>query len=312
MSEEISIPEKRSKRGRKVGANGKEVRKKKRISRGFTTRIYKVLKQVHPDTSIKKSSLSQVNFIVEELGKRLVTESFRLITELRNSEKKTISSREIQAAVRLTLPGELAKHAVSEATKAVTKFTSAREGPRPGVRAPRVRRETRAGLVFSVGRSAKLIRIYKVRVAVGAPVYLAAVLEYITAEILELAGNSARDRKRTRIGSKDLNNAIYFDEELRTLLEELNIQLIGNNTQTVMYDALIPKTKKEKKEAKKEAKREKIEKKEAKEQAKKEKEELDKIAKTEKEATLASKAIRVTSNKSSKPKNKLKVVRKQK
>jgi len=84
--------------------------------------IYKVLKQVHPETGISKKGISIINSFVNDIFERIVTEAGKLA---RYNKKGTLSSREIQTAVRLVLPGELAKHAVSEGTKAVTKFTSA-------------------------------------------------------------------------------------------------------------------------------------------------------------------------------------------
>ena len=69
------------------------------------------------------------------------------------------------------------------------------------VKAKSKTRSTRAGLQFPVGRVHRMLRKgnYAQRVGAGAPVYLAAVLEYLSAEVLELAGNAARDNKKTRI-----------------------------------------------------------------------------------------------------------------
>ena len=83
--------------------------------------IYKVLKQVHPDTGVSSKAMSIMNSFVNDVFERIANEASKLA---KYNKKSTISSREIQTAVRLLLPGELAKHAVSEGTKAVTKYTS--------------------------------------------------------------------------------------------------------------------------------------------------------------------------------------------
>ena len=96
-------------------------KKAKKRTESYSSYIYKVLKQVHPDTGISKRAMSIMNSFINDVFERLAFESGRLG---RYNGKATLSSREVQTAVRLALPGELAKHAVSEGTKAVTKFTS--------------------------------------------------------------------------------------------------------------------------------------------------------------------------------------------
>lgn len=122
-------PRKSTTGGKKVkksaGAEGAEGDKKKRRRKANTTSfssyIYKVLKQVHPDTGISKKSMVIMDSFVHDLFEQIASEAGRLA---RYNKRSTITSREIQTAVRLVLPGELAKHAVSEGTKAVTKYNS--------------------------------------------------------------------------------------------------------------------------------------------------------------------------------------------
>lgn len=107
---------------KKVAAkkDGDKKRRKKRVET-YSSYIYKVLKQVHPDTGISSRGMAIMNSFINDIFERIASESSRLA---RYNKKHTLSSREVQTAVRLLLPGELAKHAVSEGTKAVTKFSS--------------------------------------------------------------------------------------------------------------------------------------------------------------------------------------------
>ena len=101
--------------------DGKKRRHKRKES--YAIYIYKVLKQVHPDTGISSKAMSIMNSFVNDIFERIAAEASRLA---HYNKRSTITSREIQTAVRLLLPGELAKHAVSEGTKAVTKYTSSK------------------------------------------------------------------------------------------------------------------------------------------------------------------------------------------
>ncbi|XP_031839363.1 histone H2B-like [Nomia melanderi] len=100
-----------------------EKKKKRRRKESYAIYIYKVLKQVHPDTGISSRAMSIMNSFVNDIFERIAAEAARLS---HYNKRSTITSREVQTAVRLLLPGELAKHAVSEGTKAVTKYTSSK------------------------------------------------------------------------------------------------------------------------------------------------------------------------------------------
>lgn len=219
--------------------------------------IQKVLKQVHPDMGIKKDA-------VDLLAEMLRWLMFQLLDEAKIQEKKIqetlteeekkeeelegnkgkITSRGVQAAVGKLLTTELARHSVSEGTKAVTKFTSGLvddekkireylEKKSPGTKLPEyglanmvsmgvlkkilgkgTSISSIAGLQFSVSGVERLARNNNYKLTNGGTVYLAAVLEYIGAEILELSGNQARDQKRVRVQVINILLAVYSDEEL--------------------------------------------------------------------------------------------------
>ena len=100
--------------GKKGGKRGKR-------TESYSTYIFKVLKQVHEDTGISKKAMSIMNSFINDIFEKIASEAGKLVTI---TKKSTLSSREIQTAVRLALPGDLAKHAVSEGAKAVTKYTA--------------------------------------------------------------------------------------------------------------------------------------------------------------------------------------------
>ncbi|CBY15560.1 unnamed protein product [Oikopleura dioica] len=105
----------------KPAAGARKYRKSRKESFGIY--IYKVLKQVHPDQGISTKAMSIMNSFVNDIFDRVGCEASRLA---KINKKSTISSREIQTACRLLFPGELSKHAVSEGTKAVSKYTASK------------------------------------------------------------------------------------------------------------------------------------------------------------------------------------------
>ena len=155
-------PKAAAKKPAKKVAKGGAKKRVKAKHETYKIYIYKVLKQVHPDTGISSKAMSILNSFINDIfekvsgiwGTKRERKRFEMATRdchplprrhthahttpsslsqiagetanlARYNKKPTVTSREIQTAVRLILPGELAKHAVSEGTKAVTKFTSA-------------------------------------------------------------------------------------------------------------------------------------------------------------------------------------------
>ena len=114
-----SVPMEKRRVGRK-----KVEKLKRKPEQSYNRYIYRVMKQVHPDTEFKGKAMSILNSFVNDIFERICNEASRLA---RYNKRKTISSREIQTAVRLLLPGELAKHAVSEGTKAGQGISSPRK-----------------------------------------------------------------------------------------------------------------------------------------------------------------------------------------
>ena len=106
----------------KTAAPKKTVMRRRKRTVSYNSYIFKVMKQVHPETRISKKGIAIVNNFVTDTFEKIATEASKLC---RIHKSATMASRDVQSAIRLVLPGELAKHAVSEGTKAMTKFSQA-------------------------------------------------------------------------------------------------------------------------------------------------------------------------------------------
>ena len=205
----------------------KEKKKSHRKKKYTSYRVYinRELKQVHPDTGINRAAMGILEALIHYIVERI---AFIVGVLLSVSGKETITSREIQNATRILLPGELAKHAASKLTKAVVTYyaTSAEPLAEEAGRKKRLgaghSRSFRAGLIMPVSRLGKELREHVIghkRMGVNTPIALAAVVEYIVAEVLELSGNATKDLKTKRVTPRHIKLAVSGDEELDTLLK---------------------------------------------------------------------------------------------
>lgn len=214
----------------------------------FSVYVARILRQVHPDTRISgAASASMVNIVKINVSKIMKAVNQLIL----RSGAATVKSRDVQTAVRLILPGELSKHAVSEGTKAVTKY-NANTGEvhvKGTAKSKPVQKSSRAGLVMNVTRIENLMMLESVaeRKSATAAVYMSAVTEYLIAEILELAGNCARDNQRMRITPRHIKLSILNDEELSSLYKDT---IIAGGVTSHIESALLPEEKPKKKKAK--------------------------------------------------------------
>ena len=221
----------------------------------FKHYIYAILKQVHPDTGMSSLGMGALNSFVNAAGKKIADVAINL---MRDNGRSVLSARDIQTSIRMMLPGELAKHAVSEGTKAVTKYNITTVyyesgGPKTGERSSPIQKAARAGLELSPPKVKKLINHN--RIGVIAYIYLTAVLEYLVAEILELSGNAARDNKKVRITVRHILLAVHNDEELTNLFEKnMKLQLVQGGVIPNIHSSLLPSKSKAKSKAKSKSK----------------------------------------------------------
>lgn len=227
---------KRSGGGKAKKGEGATVRWKRHRHNGYGTFLYKVLKQVGPDTGITTGAMTTMRSFVADLFERVGSEAGKLA---RYNKRVTLGSREIQAATRLILPGELAKHATSEGAKAVMKYRGV-DQTKKTTASGRQSRSARAGLVFPVSRVHRHLseNKYAQRTGQTAAVYLAAVLEYLAAEIFELAATAAANNKKKRIIERHIMLAVRKDKELDDLLG--NVAIANAGVTPYINAALVP------------------------------------------------------------------------
>ena len=199
----------------------------------FATFTYRLLKTLHPDCGMTGESLSTMTNITKFQIRVLMEKVNRL---RQTADLKTITAREIQAAVPFVYKGELAKYAISEAQKAVTKYNTTPPAPKTagGAKNAPVSRGSRAGLTFPVTRIGKIMDELSTasRKSDSSAVYLTAVIEYVNGQILEQAGNMARDNNRVRILPRYITLPIAADAELAATFKNV-----------IMSGGVLPMTK---------------------------------------------------------------------
>jgi len=186
---------------------------------------------------IAEDGLLMLNNILNALSCKL-SESARSLTV--NAGKRTVTGRMVAGAVDLILPGTL-NGAKGSARRAVSIYTQSLAIP--------MSRSKRSGLEFGVPLSEKSLRDYhsrvgkssSLRISADAPLYHAAILQWIGEEILELAGIVAKDNNMTRISARHIYLAIVTDVDLDKLMDVLGIQLDAGNATPDIHPIYLKK-----------------------------------------------------------------------
>jgi histone H3/H4 len=208
-----------------VEPKSKALPKKKHF---FETYITKILKLSEEKNSITLNAKQQLNSAICIMI-RIISKTARELTE--TSKKKTLSEKEIYNAIKMIFSGELAKNAVYEGEKAIEQIQ---------------KKETRL-VIFPASIISKFLRNFgysKLMVSHLAPICLAAAMEYITTEILELASDCAKENKHVRITVRDLELCVRKDPELDKLFTRGKISFLGGGNIPFIHDSLLPKNKK--------------------------------------------------------------------
>tara|TARA_B100002019_G_C21235327_1_gene582408 strand:- start:97 stop:1245 length:1149 start_codon:yes stop_codon:yes gene_type:complete len=221
--------------------------KNKKRFRYFDTYISKLLKFQSSDNGITNDARQQMNSVLIMLSEIMSN----LALELTNmSGKKTLSHKEVHNATKILLNGDLARHALTEGEKAVESFTkmNGEDNLEKGLS-----RQNKAGICFPPSILEKFLRKFgnsNVMVTQLAPIYAAAVVEYICMEVLSVSSESAKSKKRVRITVQDLDVSVKRDVELNKLFQKYKIQFLGGGVVPYIHPVLLKKKKKKRKKKK--------------------------------------------------------------
>ena len=217
----------------------KTEKRKRKKTKFFDLYIHKALKQVS-NNEITNNAKQQLNHLLIIITK-LVTNKCLFLVEI--SKKKTLSIKELENAISIIFSGELKKVIIEEGKKSVQKFNeNIDDEEKKGYS-----KQNKIGIIFPPSMCEKFLRKFgnsNIMITQESPIYLASVLEYISAEILDLSSSIATAHNRIRITVRDLEIAIRTDYEFNSFFNKNHIQFIGGGIIPYINPIIMNKNKK--------------------------------------------------------------------
>ena len=208
----------------------------KRTSKYFSNYISLVLKNICEKSGITKDAKTQLNSCLIILATNISNNSQQITI---NNKKKTISVNEIKTSLKLVLIGDLYDKSLEEGEKAIYKYTINKKKAKSS-------RQQKAGIIFPAALCEKFLRDFgnsKLMITKNSPVFLAAILEYICAQILECVRDNICNLKRIRFKLSDIDYAIKNDKELGYLFNKYNIEFMKGSIMPFIHPELQKKKK---------------------------------------------------------------------
>jgi len=214
----------------------------------FSLYIKKVLKQINPLCRSSQDFIVQINNFLNLLANKIASKSY-LLSHIH--KRKTISVRCVGSAIGIIFPQELQEVAKNEGKKSVTKYNTTVERMKTQKKTKytkSVTRSNKAGLEFPVTKMKQYFKVFNTNIGNTADVYLATILEYITAELVNLSCNTSIRNKHVTVTSRDLMVSITKDEEMSELTNSIGFSTaLGGrlpNTHALEYYTQKKKSKK--------------------------------------------------------------------
>lgn len=215
----------------------KNFRRKK--TRFFEIYISKVLKSITSSHGITANAKQQLNSVICSLARFLADRAVQLTLM---AHKKTMSTKEVENAVRIFFYGNLRDNSVKHGRDAVEKYEN--EDDDQGQESKHLSRQNRANIIFPPSIAEKYLRNFghnKMMVTKTTPVYLATVLQYVVSEILIQAVRNATENNHSRVTIRDLELGVRTDKELDRLFRTCSLQFLGGGVLPEIHEALLAK-----------------------------------------------------------------------